>query len=82
MSDTHIDPDKLLDMIQELESRASGDFVISYTLVMRTTVRGAPDTDAYRIVHKGSLSEQLGLLRYATVRAEQRAGGNDQGEEG
>lgn len=76
--DNEIDSDRLLDVLQEMESAASGDLVISYTLVMRTTVRDNPDADAYRMIHKGPLSEQIGLLRYATVRAENGVLGDDE----
>ncbi len=46
-----INPDRILNALQDLEGLASGDLVVSYVLVMRTAVRDDPDADAYRVAY-------------------------------
>lgn len=49
---------------------SEGDLVTAWSLVIKTTVATDADATGYIPAWRGALDEHLGLLRYATLKAE------------
>lgn len=54
-------------VLQELEG---SDVIVSYVLIAKLALLEDAESTGYRTYYEGTLDERIGLLRYATIRAE------------
>jgi hypothetical protein len=62
--------DRLRALLQELENDDDGDLVTGFVIIVKTAVHDNAGVTGYRRYWSGPPDELLGLLRYATLRAE------------
>lgn len=66
--------------LQELEAEEGDDLITGFVLITKRAIADDPDVTGYQLHCLGSIDEQIGLLRYATVKAEAAVTSNHEEE--